>query len=638
MKLHLFLSIILFCSYAIGHTQVEIIVDLNSIHKVGDIDIFEREKWITTHAVTDGHDWKGDRDKLKYLTQDLDVYFGRSTGLLQYYSTLIEEDPNKKGYADLESIKEVADLYKRNYAQKTEIHYLEKGNIIRAAQQQPYFPNGENPMKNGNWFFSTEDTESRPLGTAAAEYQAHFINHFYGDGGKSGAKRPTYYEVMNEPLWPYIDMEMHGPASIKDLFKYHKTVADVLHRKVKGLQVGGFCTAFPDLDKNGFNQWEERWKLFIDEIGPSMDFYTIHLYDFPIYGKKELYRKGGRNEATMDMIEHYNYLKYGEIKPWIISEYGAQTHNLNRSGWSSLRDWYNVEAFNAMLMQFLDRPNTILRAIPFGIPKAEWGFNKNENVPYASRLLRKKSEPKKYKGDWIWTDFISFYKQWSEVKGKRLFATSSDVDVQVQSYFEKNELFLILNNIDEEEQHVHLQLQGDYQIVNQSFKRLYLKNEKTAYDQKESKKIVDEVVLQKGETIVLKYVFNEIIQPKILTKEYKQYAKEFKLPIKNEALLLHFDTPNNIQNIKKTAKLRLGIGRDKSVSSFPVKILLNGQFLDLIKDYRGDMQKDRDYFFSLLEIPFDSDLLKAGENTIEVFFDKEGGFITSTALIYYTEN
>ncbi len=620
-----------FLSY-ISFSQVNVIIDLNSIHQVDNIKTFEREKWITTHAVTEGHDWKGEIEKLKYITNDLDVYFGRSTGTFQYYSTLIEEDPNKKGYADLSSIKKVASQYKKNYALTNAIYAFEKGDIIRAAQQQPYFPNGENPMKNGNWFFSAENTENKPLGTASAEYQAHFINHFYGDGEKSGAKRPNFYEVMNEPLWPYIDMEMHGAASIKDIFIYHKTVADVLHKEVKGLQVGGFCTAFPDLDKNNFNQWEERWKLFIDEIGPSMDFYSIHLYDFPIYGEKQLYRKGGRNEATMDMIEHYNYLKYGAIKPWIISEYGAQTHNLNRASWSSLRDWYNVEAFNAMLMQFLDRPNTILRAIPFGIPKAEWGFNKNENVPYTSRLLRKKGEPKKYKGDWIWTDFIKFYEQWSEVKGTRLVTTSSDIDVQVQSYFNEKELFVVLNNIDDQAHKINLDLKGTYKLEQLTSKRLFLKNEKT----KLAVEILDDsetpILLQKVETVVLKFIFQEEILPENTRVAHKQYAKEFKVPITENQIAIsftqHIDTSEN-------AVLRLGVGRSHSVSPFPSKIMVNGQNTPVPKDFRGDMQSDRDNFFSLLEIPVNKTFLNNNRNTIEIQFADLGGFITSSALISY---
>ena len=47
----------------------------------------------------------------------------------------------------------------------------------------------------------------------------------------------------------------------------------------------------------------------MDMSGTYMDFWTIHLYDFPsINGGQQMYRKGSNMEATLDMMEQYSYL------------------------------------------------------------------------------------------------------------------------------------------------------------------------------------------------------------------------------------------------------------------------------------------------------------------------------------------
>ena len=57
------------------------------------------------------------------------------------------------------------------------------------------------------------------------------------------------------------------------------------------------CTAFPDHEKDNFFAWTDRWKQFMDVAGDDIDFWTIHLYDFPAKGGKKQYRKGGNMES-----------------------------------------------------------------------------------------------------------------------------------------------------------------------------------------------------------------------------------------------------------------------------------------------------------------------------------------------------
>ena len=347
------------------------------------------------------------------------------------------------------------------------------------------------------------------------------------------------------------------------------------------VKVGGFCTAFPDPDKRNFAQWDERWKRFIDEVGPKMDFYSIHLYDFPIFPNTPSYRKGGRNEVTFEILEQYNFLQYGAIKPMVVSEYGAQTHQLNNSQWSSLRDWYNVEAFNAMLMQMLERPNTIDRAIPFAVAKGVWG-NRTVNgqiIPYSSRLLKKTTEPASYDGNtWEWTDFIKFFELWSDVKGLRADSFTSELNLQVDSYIDGNEAYVILNNIQPASMDFNLNLYGTdgNNIQNIEVKRLFLSSaEVTTLETSNVSDFSGTQTIRDNETIILKYTFDSNISMGHTSEEFKYYANSYLQDITTNAVQFDFDQTFDL-GAEGEAMLRLGIYREHNKSKTPSSISING--------------------------------------------------------------
>jgi len=224
-------------------------------------------------------------------------------------------------------------------------------------------------------------------------------------------------EVMNEPDWPLLD---NGDTPASTVWEFHNSVADHIRARNENVLIGGYCTTFPDLEENNFREWQDEWRLFIDLCGANMDFYSLHLYDFPVFGQGgnvQWWRKGSNLEATLDMIEHYSILKTGRALPFVISEYGASTHALINDEWSPWRDWLKVKSINAMLMSFMDRPNMMLKTIPFIICKAEWG---RTAVPYSNRLMRQANEPDSHTGEWVYTDMVKFYQLWS---GHPIFGT-----------------------------------------------------------------------------------------------------------------------------------------------------------------------------------------------------------------------
>ncbi|MEM6699302.1 MAG: beta-agarase, partial [Bacteroidota bacterium] len=483
------LNFLLFLCFGILQSitaQVNVDVNFDLKHRVGSKETFDREKFIVLHAGATENDYNNELGKLDTLMNLYDAYYGRETGRMRFVGDQVSEDPNRMGFADSTSIAAQGTSLNANYAANTAKHPYEKGNLITAAQDVPFYPNGNNPTKQG-WFFSSNDTPSEPFGSATGQFMGLFTRDLYGTGGVNGPPRPTYVEVMNEPVWPLVDEGMHGGGTIQDIFNMHLTVADSVKRYNPGIKVGGYTTAFPEFEKFGmqpngdtlFGQWEERWQKFIDEVGPKMDFYSVHLYDFPSIGGKEILRKGGNIEATFDMIEHYNTLVYGNVKPWVISEYGSQLNDYYAQNWSPFRDWQILKAFSSMMIQFMERPDVIEKTIPFVLTQADFSFgNPVAGFPYPWRMMRRANEPSAYTGDWVFTEVIKFYELWSDVKGTRVDTKSTDPDLMVDAYVDQanNKAYLILNNIDERNFSVNLNEfgLGSTNITNVKIKHLYL--------------------------------------------------------------------------------------------------------------------------------------------------------------------
>ena len=101
-------------------------------------------------------------------------------------------------------------------------------------------------------------------------------------------------------------------------------------------------------------------------------FYSIHIYDWPTWETTgSAIRAGGHTEAMLDMMEWYDLKKFGKRKPVIVSEYGAVSNYIDKPTLDpDRRDWENLKPFSQMLLQFLERPDYIVKTMPFTPIKA----------------------------------------------------------------------------------------------------------------------------------------------------------------------------------------------------------------------------------------------------------------------------
>ncbi len=627
----------LLASVTIASAQVEIEMNLDTRHKMGDVDSFDRPKFVNFHATpTEGYWDRGNAfdDLRKELIEKYDVYMGRDTGGLKSNLLNAPEDPKRPGFVDPSYLVKQGQIKRESYAKKVDIHKYEKyTNMILCNQFHPFYPDGNKNRKG--WALSTADTEKEPYGTASGDFYGRYVKESFGKGGTTGEPMPKYLEIINEPLWDIYDMQRAPKSSIRMMCEFHATVAKEVRKHVSDIPIGGYVTAFPNFEEQDFERWRVRWREFIDIAGEQMDFWSIHLYDFPAYGKNKRYRKGSNMEATMDMIEQYSMMKFGKVKPLMISEYGAQTHNYNRKMWSPYRDWLKIASMNSMMMQFMERANNINIAMPFFMLRSDWGYNPTTGIPHTSRVMRREGEAEgKFTGDYVFGEAIKAFQLWKDVKGTRVETSSANLDVLADAYVDEstNTAYLILSNLSFEPMELSLSVNGMAKGAKSiELRHLYLEggvDGAPILDITESKSLSGFTIGAEATAIIV-YKYPSKVKINKLMEQTKYYATDY-LKLIEKSKPIDFEINSVVKSAEGAATLRLGIGRDHGKSLKP-ELKVNGTVVTIPDNFRGDDQKDRLTFFGVLEIPVDYALLKEN-NQISVTFPDAGGYVSTLTM------
>lgn len=585
-------------------------INFNVQHSVGGISEFDRSKYINIHASHTEPEWDSPEQMDEFLN-GLDVYLGRDVGAPILNLQRVNEDPERLGYPDVEQMQALGDSVLLSYNSQTYLHQYEARNdLIISTHVHPFFPDGT--LTNQGWAFADS--------AATAEFMAHYIHNYYGDVDDiHGQPMPIYYEIMNEPVYELVVNERTA-FTTEDIFAYHNVVAERVRELNPDINIGGYTAAYTNFETNNFQEWETHWQLFIDMAGQNMDFFSLHFYDFPFAGGQWL-KTGSNAEAVMDMLEYYSYLSYGEVTPMFISEYGGFDGDFYNQPWSSERDWLNLKSHNALLLQFMERPDNIIKTIPFIVLKGIWGAR---DYPYPWTLMREED------GQWVYTDILKLYELWADVSGTRVDTYATDPDIQIDAYVDGNTAYVILNNLDFEARQINLNTFGnDAAVESLTVRHLSLVDDTTILDITEQDTDLTDISIDAEATMILVYTFADPVDINQGIVETKYYADEYLQPIlANTSNTFYI---NDLQLAEDgEAILRLGLGRDHGDSLQPT-ILFNGTEISVPRDYRGYNQRPRPRFFGVLEIPIPYELLQEN-NTISIHFDDSGGHISSLSM------
>ncbi|WP_010182514.1 T9SS type A sorting domain-containing protein [Aquimarina agarilytica] len=601
-------------------------VNLNTKHSVHGVSEFDRSKFMILHADIDDNEWDSDAQRKQFL-EDYDVYLGRNNGGMVWEFDQSSEDPNKKGWPDVNTLKSKGESSKNSYAKQKSTHDFEGryGNMIFGGQPTPMYPSGQ--LTRPSKCCSTSEPWAYKDYDAVAEYYANYLKEFFGSGKETGKPRPKYVEVLNEP---FVKARKLGTTNA-NITQMHKVVAQRIKALNPDIKVGGYSAAHPAYEDNNFNHWRNNWELFINEAGNDMDFFSLHLYDFLADSGEELQRKGSNTEAILDMVEQYSYIKLGKVKPFSISEYGWLGRSLN-GPYNKPRDWFNIRTFSSMMMQFMERQDQIISAIPFMILKAKWWQNP-DNYKYSYRLLRQNKELEGQTGDqWVYTDFLKFFELWSTVKGTRVDTFANDPDMLIDAYVNKDRAYVILSNLEHHSTSVALnipELKANTIEAMVNMKHLYADKNGVPVLENSELNSPKEITIGKEGTVILEYRLKNEIEFTNTSNEQKVYAETYLKPIEanksNE-----FVIKNITLGSQGEAILRLGMGRAHGLMLSP-QIKMNGEEIAMVNDWKGYDQKNRDQFFGVIEVPVPYKLIKKS-NEINITFPDTGGMISSLSL------
>ncbi|WP_298369781.1 T9SS type A sorting domain-containing protein [uncultured Lutibacter sp.] len=623
----LLLSVI-FCLLVSNSFFAQDIVDVNLDvkHSVGGVSELDRSKYLMLHAGVNDSEWPNEEFKREFL-EDFDTYLGRNNGSLPWNHSICEEDPNKPGWPSISYLQTKGAQAIEKYKNDTNEHkYENRLSSYMMGGQEGMYPNGDHEIgPNGKKWTMAKDGY-KPI----AEFYANYFKYFHGNGGTTGEPLPVYIEVLNEP---FVKATKIGTTR-ENISEMHKVVAKRIKELNPNAKVGGYSAAHPAYEAADFNHWKKNWKTFIDIAGEEMDFFSLHLYDNVQKTGEGQYRAGSNVEAILDMVEHYGYLKLGEVKPFCISEYGC----LNTEGelYTKERDWHNLRSFSTIMMQLLERPDVIDQALPFIINKANWwkpSGDQNPDAKYAHRLFRQKKELAGETGDeWVYTEIVKFYQMWANVNGTRVDTKSSNLDTQIDTYVEGNKAYVIVNNMHHEARRVDLNLKGfgDAKIESIKIQHLHAENAGVpALDITNETSAISSINIGREATIILEYTFDKTISISETSNETKYFADGYLKPISANQNI-NFNINNvNLGSIGE-AILRVGVGRDHGKSLKPT-LKVNDTSVNVPTNWRGNDQSGRDEFFGVLEIEVPYNLLKS-DNQISVSFPDNGGHISSLTM------
>lgn len=615
--------------------QVPVDVNLNVEHIVGDKSEFDRNKYITLHSQPVDSEWPNRTMQDTFLI-NYDVYYGRNNGVLPWHATTIKEDANNPGWPDVDEIKSKSADLRSDYANQTYAHkYEDRNDMMIGGQKGNYLTGNDLNTCCGITPYQYASDE------ASAEFYAQFMKEAYGTGGTTGEPKPKYLEVINEPFVHAYEMNTTN-AKISE---FHSAVAKRVKELNPDVMVGGYTAAHPQHVSNDFAHWNDNWKTFIDIAGEDMDFFSFHLYDVLKKGTDtRTFRAGSNTEAIFDMIESYSVLTLDKVVPFNISEYGYYAPDLDGTPYTKERDWYNLRSFSSIMMQLMEKPDVIIKSMPFMILKANW-WNPPADQPadakYPYRLLRQKKELEGEEGDeWVFTELVKFYQLWSDVNGTRVDTKAGDLDIQTDAYIDGKMMYLILNNLEHTSQTIDLNLidTENNPIESIKIKHLYENDTLPILDETTLTVAPEQVEIGQQATMILAYTFQNDVLINESSTETKIYADTYLEPISaDQEILFNFETSELTTTEYGELVIRLGLGRDHPPGSRPFaypQVYFNGTELEVPTDWRGYDQRTRDRFFGVLEIPVPYSLIDEAltNNTVKIVFPDDDGHISSVVL------
>lgn len=605
---------LLLCLFTLSGTidaQYLVKVDPTIQRFIGEVSELDREKYFNIHATWSESDITD--DEYNHYTQELNGGYGR--GFWGPFSV----SQQKFGSVGI-------------YPNETEAQNWGSGSIDYNSSRSTWARRSnriivtEHPGNVVRWSIDT---------AAAAKWAANYFKYYFTD-----EDRPEYFEVMNEPFVHAGDDAFSAEQADEE--KMRQRMAQwyaAIGRRFDGtpglenVKVIGYSSAWPSMELWDFDHWNTRQKMFMDTAGQYMDAFAIHLYDGINVTGADSRRSGSNSEAILDLVETYSNIKWGEVKPFAISEYGGIEKGFG-DDYSDLRSVQSIRSINHLIFNLLEREDRLDISIPFIGSKGLWHITEANNYqPYGSVMWRPKvvGVPVDENTEWVYTPKVYFFELWKNVRGKRVNYYSNNQDIQVQAFVDGSTVFIALNNLDEEDISFDMDIRsiGDNitEVVKKSLK--IWSDQDPEYMEESLSSIPQEITLIPSEMMILECKTNSTIQFVNQISSRRYYSLNHLQKIQGMTTAFIFNDVD-LGTKKGRASLRMSIARDHDQSKTPT-ITFNGTELAIPENWAGGEQLSRDNFFGMIEVPVPIELLNT-VSAANIRFPDNGGRVSSVVL------
>lgn len=375
----------------------------------------DRSKYINVHSSPGNADWR---------PEDIDLFantYGANLGRAFVFSSRMSQcknDPSNPMFVDPVSLTTSCE----KYPLALDGWPVAQVDLIHSSKTAQLYSNGCGA--------------GRPTGFVPGSHAstADFFGLFYQQCMMPTQASRYLIEVANECE---VKAELCD-TTFEEMIQLHVSVADHLHSVAGGQKQAVVCgptAAFPEFQLGNFSQWAKGMGAFIREAGPSMDGISVHIYSTFWASNNTLPspRSGSNANAILDMQEAASALARpgrGPL-PVLASEFGGGFLD-KPVEYLPIHDWLVLREVNALTMQYMERPDRVLKAVPFIVGKATWDNDTkaDPSLSYPWALWRWNRTI----SDWQPTHLHKHYQLWAGVNGSARLAQSSSANVLVHAW------------------------------------------------------------------------------------------------------------------------------------------------------------------------------------------------------------
>ena len=263
-------------------------------------------------------------------------------------------------------------------------------------------------------------------------------------------------------------------TSWSEMVQLHIAVADAVrnaHAQEPSRPVPLVCgptAAFPQYESNNFTDWRESGMFgqFVTATAGHIDCLSIHFYDTfnpePDTQETDPFSSNFSSHSGSNLVAELDLQESATAKlsadgltplPLLVSEYGSGFEGTPR--YTPGHDWWVLRGVTAKLMEFLRRPDRILKALPFITGKATWNAasranNASHSYPFLLwRTLTPSGADPNNSSQWLFvqTYLHLWFNMMQDLDGDRVAVVSDSADVQAHAFYDGSRLQIVLNHL-----------------------------------------------------------------------------------------------------------------------------------------------------------------------------------------------